>query len=187
MKQCQLMTQWGPFKNDYVDAVVADLVKIKQVYNAAWQANWGFTSMTDAEVDFMAARLKPLLVEGLVWTAESAGEPVGFMLALPDYNQALKPLRGRLVTPSVLSLLPYVLGRKVPNSCRVVTLGVKAEYRNRGIEAVMLAEGLMTGLRLGFKTAEASWILEDNVMMRRLLQPFGGRAYKTYRIYEKSL
>jgi GNAT superfamily N-acetyltransferase len=167
--------------------LAADLVKIKEVYNAAWQDNWGFIPMTDAEIDFLAARLKPLLVEGLVWIAESAGEPVGFMLAIPDYNQALKPLRGRLRTPKVLGLLPYALGRKVPTSCRVVTLGVKAEHRNRGVEAVMLAEGLMTGLRLGFETAEASWILEDNVMMRRLLKPFGGRVYKTYRIYERAV
>ncbi len=167
--------------------LVADLVKIKEVYNAAWQDNWGFIPMTDAEIDFLAARLKPLLVEGLVWIAEAAGEPVGFMLTLPDFNEALKPLRGRLVTPKIFSVLPYVLGRRVPTSCRVVTLGVKAEHRNRGVEAVMLAEGLMTSLRLGFKTAEASWILEDNVMMRRLLEPFGGRVYKTYRIYERAV
>ena len=74
---------------------------------------------------------------------------------------------------------------KVPTSCRVVTLGVKDKYRNRGIEAVMLAECLATCLRLGFKDAEASWVLEDNVMMRRLLEPFGGRVYKTYRIYQR--
>ena len=167
--------------------LAADLVKIKNVYNAAWQDNWGFIPMTDAEIDFLAERLKPLLVEGLVWIAETEGEPVGFMLTLPDYNEALKPLRGRLSTPKVLGLLPYALGRKVPTSCRVVTLGVKEEHRNRGVEAVMLAEGLMTGLRLGFKTAEASWILEDNLMMRRLLEPFGGQVYKTYRIYERAV
>lgn len=167
--------------------LVADLVKIKEVYNAAWQDNWGFIPMTDAEIDFLAARLKPLLVEGLVWIAEAAGEPVGFMLTLPDYNEALKPLRGRLLSPNVFGLLPYALGRKVPVSCRVVTLGVKEEHRNRGVEAVMLAEGLVTSLRLGFKEAEASWILEDNIMMRRLLKPFGGRVYKTYRIYERAV
>ena len=88
---------------------------------------------------------------------------------------------------AVGSFLPYVFGGKVPTSCRVVTLGVKAEHRNRGVEAVMLAEGLVTSLRLGIKSAEASWILEDNVMMRRLLQPFGGRVYKTYRIYERAV
>jgi len=165
----------------------SDLGKIKEVYNAAWQENWGFIPMIDAEIDFLAARLKPLLVEGLVWVVETADETVGFMLTIPDYNEALKPLRGRLCTPKIFGLLPYALGRKIPTSCRVVTLGVKEAYRNRGIEAVMLAEGLMTSLRLGIKSAEASWILEDNVMMHRLLQPIGGRVYKTYRIYERAV
>src|SRR4029077_12216473 len=70
-----------------------DIVKVKEVYNAAWQDNWGFVPMTDAEVDFMGARLKPLLMEGLIWLAESDTEPVGFLLAMPDYNVALKPLQ----------------------------------------------------------------------------------------------
>ncbi len=175
------------FKSVSRKSLAADLVKIKEVYNSAWEKNWGFIPMTDGEIDFLAARLKPLLVDGLVWLAEAAGEPVGFMLAVPDFNEAIKPLRGSLWTPRVLGLLPYVLGRKVPASCRIVTLGVKATYRNRGIEAVMLAECLATCLRLGFIHAEASWILEDNVMMRRLLEPFGGRVYKTYRIYERAL
>lgn len=164
-----------------------DLVKIKEVYNAAWQKNWGFVPMTDAEIDFLAARLKPLLVDGLVWLAETGGETAGFLLTLPDYNEVIKPLGGRLLTPKILGLLPYVLGRKLPLNCRVVTLGVKEEHRNRGIEAVMLAECLTTCLRLGFKEAEASWVLEDNILMRRLLEPFGGKVYKTYRIYERAV
>ena len=102
-----------------------DLAKIKEVYNAAWQANWGFVPMTDAEVDFMANRLKPLLLEGLIWVAETPTEPVAFMLALLDYNMALKPLRGRLCTPKLLGFLPYLFGWKYPTWCRTVTLGVK--------------------------------------------------------------
>ena len=164
-----------------------DLAKIKAVYNAAWQANWGFVPMTDAEIDFMANRLKPLLVEGLIWVVEAPTEPVGFMLALPDYNSALQPLQGRLFTPKLLGFLPYLLGRKCPPRCRVITLGVTGNYRNRGLEAVMLTEGFKTGFKVGFKDAEASWILEDNVMMCRLLEAFGGRVYKTYRIYEKAV
>jgi len=85
---------------------------VKEVYNAAWQDNWGFVPMRDAEVDFMAARLKPLLMEGLIWLAEAGAEPVGFLLALPDYNVALQPLRGRLLTPKVLGFIPYLLGWK---------------------------------------------------------------------------
>ena len=164
-----------------------DLAKIKEVYNAAWQANWGFVPMTDAEIDFMAGRLKPLLLEGLIWVVETPAEPVGFMLALPDYNSALQPLRGRLLTPKLLGFVPYLLGWKCPPRCRVITLGVKEKYRNRGLEAVMLTEGFKTGFKVGFKDAEASWILEDNQMMCRLMEVFGGRVYKTYRIYEREV
>ena len=167
--------------------LTADLGKIKRVYNAAWEANWGFVPMTDAELDFMAGRLKPLLLEGLIWIAETPTEPVGFMLALPDYNQALKPLRGHLITPKIFGFIPYLLGRKYPTKCRVITLGVKEHYRNRGLEAVMLTEGFKTGLRAGFKEAEASWILEDNTAMCRLMEVFGGKVYKRYRLYERAV
>ena len=167
--------------------LAADLAKVKEVYNAAWQKNWGFVPMTDAEIDFLADRLKPLLVDGMAWIAERTDEAVGFLLTLPDYNEALKPLRGRLLTPKILGLLPYALGRKFPSGCRVVTLGVKEQFRNRGVEAVMLAECLQTCLRLGFKHAEASWVLEDNILMRQLLRPFGARVYKTYRLYERAV
>jgi GNAT superfamily N-acetyltransferase len=165
--------------------LMRDLVKIKEVYNAAWQDNWGFVPMTDAEIDFMASRLKPLLLEGLIWVAETATEPVGFMLALPDYNIPLQPLRGRLLTPKLLGFLPYLLGWKYPPRCRVITLGVKEKYRNRGLEAVMLTEGFKVGIKAGFKEAEASWILEDNTMMCRLMEVFGGKVYRTYRLYER--
>ena len=164
-----------------------DLAKVKEVYNAAWQENWGFVPMTDDEIDFMADRLKPLLLEGLIWVAETPAEPVGFMLAMPDYNLALQPLRGHLLTPKLLGFLPCLLGWKYPSRCRVITLGVKAEYRNRGLEAVMLTEGFKTGIKAGFKEAEASWILEDNASMRRLLEAFGAKLYKTYRLYEREV
>jgi ribosomal protein S18 acetylase RimI-like enzyme len=162
-----------------------DLVKLKEVYNAAWEDNWGFVPMTDAEVDFMAARLKPLLMEGLVWLTETGSEPVGFLLALPDYNVALQPLRGRLLTPKVLGFMPYVFGWKCPPRTRVITLGVKEKYRAKGLESAMLIEGLKVGIDAGVRESEASWILEDNLMMCRVLEAIGGRVYKTYRIYER--
>jgi GNAT superfamily N-acetyltransferase len=167
--------------------LASDLGRIKEVYNEAWQGNWGFVPMTDAEINFMAARLKPLLVEGLVWLVEDVSGPVGFLLAMPDFNEALQPLRGRLLSPQILHFLPYALGWKGTRHCRVITLGVKDRYRGRGLEAVMLAEGFKTGFRLGFQSAEASWILEDNLPMRRFMEIFGGRIYRTYRLYEKDL
>lgn len=167
--------------------LTADLAKIKEIYNEAWEENWGFVPMTDAEINFLAARLKPLLVEGLVSLVESPTEPVGFLLALPDFNEAFQPLRGRLLTPRLLGFLPYALGWRAPKSCRVVILGVKEGYRGRGLESVMLVEGFRVGYRLGFRGAEASWVLEDNLQSRRLIEAFGARHYKTYRLYERGL
>jgi GNAT superfamily N-acetyltransferase len=166
--------------------LAADLVKVKEVYNEAWEENWGFVPMTDAEVDFMAARLKPLLMEGLVRLAEAEGEPVGFLLALPDYNIPLQRLRGRLLTPRVLGFIPYVLGWKCPPRTRVITLGMKRAYRGKGLESALLIEGLRVGIAAGVRESEASWILEDNVMMCRVLETIGGRVYKTYRLYERT-
>jgi len=164
-----------------------DIVKVKEVYNAAWEENWGFVPMTDAEVDFMATRLKPLLMEGLVWLVEAGTEPVAFLLALPDYNPALQPLRGRLLTPKVFGFLPYLLWWKRPTRTRVLTLGVKQAYRSKGLESALLIEGLKVGFDAGVRESEASWILEDNVMMCRVLEAIGGRPYKRYRIYERGL
>jgi ribosomal protein S18 acetylase RimI-like enzyme len=164
-----------------------DIGKIKDVYNAAWQENWGFVPMTDAEVDFMAERLKPLLMEGLIWLAETSSETVGFLLALPDYNVALKPLKGHLLTPRLLGFIPYLLGWKRPTRTRVLTLGVIEKYRSRGLESALLIEGLRVGFQAGVRESEASWILEDNVMMCRVLEAIGGRPYKIYRIYEREV
>lgn len=165
----------------------ADLEMVKRVYNTAWEKNWGFVPMTDAEMNFMADRLKPLFVEGLVWLAFAQDEPVGFLLALPDYNEAFKPLKGRLLTPQIFKFLPYLLKWKCPQWCRVLTLGVVEKYRNRGLEAAMLWEGFKVGIGMGIKFAECSWVLEDNILMNRVMEFFGGSVYKRYRIYEKPL
>jgi hypothetical protein len=164
-----------------------DILKVKEVYNAAWGENWGFVPMTDAEVDFMAKRLKPLLMEGLIWLAEAGTEPVGFLLALPDYNIALQPLLGHLLTPKLLGFIPYLFGWKRPTRTRVLTLGVKDKYRSKGLESAMLIEGLKVGIAAGMRESEASWILEDNLMMCRVLEAIGGRPYKKYRIYERAI
>lgn len=163
----------------------ADLARIKEVYNAAWEDNWGFVPMTDAEIDFLAARLKPLLVPGLVCLMEHEERPVAFMLAAPDFNEALQPLRGRLLSLALPRFLSYVLGWSSTRLCRVITLGAVKGWRGKGLEAVMLSEGFKVGFKLGFQAAEASWVLEDNVAMCRVIETMGGRAYKTYRLYER--
>src|SRR5439155_6112362 len=157
-----------------------DIKKVKEIYNEAWGENWGFVPMTDSEVDFMASRLKPLLMEGLIWLAEAGTEPVGFLLALPDYNPALQPLKGKLLTPKVLGFIPYLFGWKRPTRTRVLTLGVKEKYRSKGLESAMLIEGLKVGFDAGVRESEASWILEDNLIMCRVIEAIGGRVYKRY-------
>src|ERR1041384_5299117 len=111
-----------------------DITKVKEIYNSAWEPNWGFVPMTNAEVDFLAKRLKPLLMEGLIWLVEAGPDPVGFLLALPDFNIPLQPLRGRLLTPKVLGFLPYLFGWKKLSRTRTLTLGVKEKFRGRGLE-----------------------------------------------------
>ncbi len=166
-----------------------DLPRIREVYNSAWEKNWGFVPMTDAEMDFMALRLKPLLDEEFVFLAErrregGPDEPVAFLMSTPDYNRALAPAKGRLVP---FGWLAFLLGKRKIRILRVVTLGIKREYRLRGLNAVMFASSLRTALARGYAGVEVSWLLEDNELVIRSVNIFGGRLYKTYRIYERAI
>jgi hypothetical protein len=166
-----------------------DLAKIREVYNGAWEKNWGFVPMTSEEMDFMAKRLKPLLVEELLWIAEARRqdgtlEPIGFMLMLPDYNVAIAPTRGRLLP---LGWLQFLLATRKIKTVRVLTLGITKEYRLRGIQSIMMADSLRYLLKKGYTGAEVSWLLEDNELVIGAVKLWGGKLYKTYRIYEKSL
>ncbi len=161
--------------------------RVKEVYNDAWEANWGHVPMTSGEIDFLAARLKPLIIDGLALIAGTKQEAAGFLLMLPDFNEPAQALRGRLLTPALAGFLPYLLGWKTPRDARLVAFGVKKKFRNHGIEPAMLGAALETALKLGFQNAEASWVLEDNLAVAQLIQTFGGRAYKTYRIYERAI
>lgn len=163
------------------------LPALKQIYNVAWERNWSAVPMTELEIDFLARRLKPLLVKGLVWLAESRGEPAGLLLAVPDVNEVLGPLRGHLLRPGLLKALPVLLGWRQPRCFRLIALGVTAAHRRRGLEGMMFAETLSAARRLGFTRCEASWVLEDNRPVHRLAALFGGRIHKVYRIYERVL
>jgi hypothetical protein len=170
-------------------SLAADLPKIREVYNDAWEKNWGFVPMTPEEMDFMAARLKPLLDENFLFLAEArkpdgSVEPVGFMLSLPDYNTAIRPLKGRLLP---FGWLRFLLGLKKIRTLRVVTLGLKKDYRMRGIQSIMFEQGLRAALKRGLTGCEVSWMLEDNDLVLRSVKLWGGRPYKTYRMYDKRI
>ena len=166
-----------------------DLPKIREVYNAAWEKNWGFVPMTAGEMDYMAKRLKPLLVEELLHLGEirhpdGTVEPIAFLLALPDYNVAMKPCRGKLLP---FGWLKFLLAAKKIKTVRVLTLGIKRDYRMRGIQAIILEASLRACLARGYKGCEVSWLLEDNDLITHSMKFWGAYLYKTYRMYDKPI
>jgi len=134
-----------------------ELKRIKVIYNNAWSKNWGFVPMTEA---------------------------AGFSLTLPDYNQALKHLNGRLFPFGILKLLWH--SRRIDHP-RILVMGVVHEYQRRGIDAVFYVKTWDAGEKRGYTWGEMSWILEDNEMMKRAMELMGGKIYKTYRIYESDV
>lgn len=161
-----------------------EVEKVKYVYNDAWEKNWGFVPLTDHEIDHIANDLKPIVDPDIVFFAEIDGKPVGFSLAVPDINQALKKINGRLFLFGILKLLYYT--RKI-NRLRVIIMGVVEEYRNKGIDSVFYLDTYRKGIEKGYNWGEFSWILENNDPMNIALTNIGAKVYKTYRIYEKKV
>jgi ribosomal protein S18 acetylase RimI-like enzyme len=161
-----------------------EVVKVKDVYNGAWRDNWDFVPLTDAEMEYMVKKMKPLVIPDYAIFAEIGGETAAFALALPDYNVALKRLNGRLTPLGLLKFLYY--SRKI-KTIRVWMLGVKAEYRRRGIETLLYLEIFRRGQARGVEWGEMSMILEDNHLMQKALEALGAKIYKTYRIYQARL
>lgn len=158
---------------------------VKNIFNEAWQANWGFVPMTDSEIEHLAKELKPVIDPDIVYFAEVNGESAGFSLSLPDYNQILKGLNGRLLPFGIFKLL---LNRRKITRIRVITLGVIQKFqKKRGLAPTFYYETYHRGKKKGYSIAEFSWILEDNVLMNRALEGLGAKLYKKYSIYEKSL
>ena len=155
-----------------------------KVYNSAWSKNWGFVPMTRKEFEHVAYGLKPFLDPDLIFAAEVDGEPVGVSVTLPDLNIPLHKMNGRLFPFGWIKFLWYK--RKI-DTARFFMMGVIEEYRTRGIDAIFYLETAKAMLRKGYTRCEMSWILEDNVMMNRIIRRLGGRVYKIYRIYEKAL
>ncbi len=155
--------------------------RIMDIYNSAWENNWGFTSLTDEEAKAMVDRLKPIAVPELVLIAEVNGKPAGILALVPNYNEVLKKINGRLLPFGIFKLLYY--SRKI-KTLRLLIMGVKKEYRMAGVEALLYLEAMKRGIALGYKEYESSMVLETNMFVRKAAEMFGGRVYKTYRIVE---
>lgn len=157
---------------------------IKALYNQAWEKNWGFVPLTAAEIDHLAKQLKPIVVPDLVCFAEREGKVIGFAVALPDLNVALKRNPSGRLFPGILKVL--WAARRI-SRLRVLLLGALKEYRSSGVDALMYHWIWTKAYARGYRWAEAGWILEDNAPMVNAAQHLGFRPYKTYRVYDKPL
>lgn len=165
--------------------MAAEVRRFMDVYNEAWGDNWGFVPITDAEVEFQAKNLKQVLDEEWTFMAEKDGEVVGAALTLPDINQVMAKLNGRLLP---FGWAKFLLGRRKIDRLRVFALGVKHDYRHTGVAAGLYLEHIkMAALPDKIHWGEMGWILETNKPMNRAMEGMGGKIVKKYRLYERSL
>ncbi len=167
-----------------------DLAIIMDIFNDAWSDNWGFVPMSAAELRHMARSLRPIVRPQSIAIAELDGEPVAMAIGLPNVNEAIADLDGRLL-PFGWAKLLWRLKVKTPKTARVPLMGVRKAYHGSMLGAA-LATSVIDSIRraqraLGVEGGELSWILENNLSMRHMIEYFGGVAYKTYRIYERGL
>lgn len=167
-----------------------DLRVIMNVYNDAWSDNWGFVAFTERELSKMAADLKLFAIPELSYITEIDGEPAAVALALPNLNELIADMKGKLGALGLPKLL-WRLKVVGPHTARLIILGIRKKYRNvrkyAALSAFLYAKMNAAGKRLGLEGGELSWTLEDNGPVNTGIKLMGGKIYKTYRLYEKSL
>jgi len=187
-KIIQRMNRAGRITIELVDIkrINEALGDVKDIYNTAWDGNWGFVPMTDEEMDDMAKALKPLLKPEFLYFAKVDGKPAAFVLLLPDFNVALKGVGGSL---NPLNILPFLYKMFVSriNRGRLLTLGVKKEYRGRGIEMLLIKQAFDSAAKMGWEYGDLSWTLEDNELINNAILAVGAKVYKRFRIYERAI
>lgn len=162
-----------------------EVVVIRQIFNAAWATNWGFSPISKEEFEHLAKDLKQIIDKDLAHIAEINGKPIGFTVALPDLNMALiKVKRGRLLPFGLIKLL---WNKRKINRIRTALMGVIPEYRGKGVDALLHRETILRGLKKGYIASELSWLLETNTEMIRVAEKIGGYKDKVYRIYGREL
>ncbi len=168
----------------------ADVDSLTSILNDAWSGNWGFTPTTEAETKALANGLKLLIDRRLTWFAEIDGEPAGFKVLLPNMNEAIADLKGKLFPFGWAKLLWRLKVRGVKTG-RVPLMGVKrkfaAQLRGQLLPFHLIDAVAQSARKLGYERYELSWVLEDNLAMRRICDAGGAKVYKTYRLYEKAL
>ena len=165
--------------------MASEIGRFHEVYNEAWGDNWGFVPLDPDEVEFHAKLLKVILDEDWAMIAEKDdGEVVGAALTLPDINQVLPKMKGRLFP---FGWLHFLLGRRKIDTVRILALGVRKKWQQTGAAAAMYVRHIETTDPDGVMKGEAGWILETNEPMNRALEGMGGEVRKKFRIYGKPL
>jgi hypothetical protein len=167
-----------------------ELKIIRDIFNDAWSQNWGFVPFTNKEFEHLGKDLKLLVDEELVKIAEVDGDPVAFIVTLPNINEAIQDLNGKLLPFGWVKLL-WRLKVKYPSTARIPLMGVRSRYHDSlmgaALSFMMIGAIREAAHKRGIKSVELSWILEDNMGMRNIIESIGGQVYKTYRIYGKAL
>ena len=167
-----------------------DVRVVMDVFNDAWSENWGFVPLTENELRKMAQDLKPILMPELTRIAEINGEPAAVALALPNVNEMIQDLHGK-VLPVGLPKLLWRLKVKGPETARLIILGIKKKFRHvkqyAGLSIYLYASMNEAGQKLGIRWGELSWTLEDNAPVNVGIKFMGGKIYKKYRIYQRDL
>jgi GNAT superfamily N-acetyltransferase len=163
-----------------------EVERIKELYNLAWEKNWGFVPMTDHEIDHLAEQFKPVVIPELVPMAEKDGKLIGFGIALPDLNVIFRTNRSGRLFPVIFRLL-WALKMKRIRRARILLLGVVPAYQGRGVDAMLYHWIWTRSGERGIYWGEAGWILEDNPAMNASLEKMTFRVYKTYRLYDRRL
>ncbi|MFY8092323.1 MAG: dATP pyrophosphohydrolase [Niveispirillum sp.] len=166
-----------------------DLGHVTSIFNNAWSGNWGFVPLSEAETKQMAKSLKLLINPKLAWIAEVEGLPVAFGVCLPNLNEAIADLGGKLFPFGIFKLL-WRLKVKGLKTARVPLMGVRRDvggWLQAVLPFLIVDKMRLEARKLGYKWIELSWILEDNRPMRRIIEAIGSSRYKTYRLYERAL
>jgi GNAT superfamily N-acetyltransferase len=158
-----------------------EIVIIREIFNKAWANNWGFTPISVEEFEFLVNDLRFIIDPTLAHVVEVDGQPVAFSISLPDLNQALKKINGRLLPFGFIKLLYH---KSKIRDLRTALMGVIPEYHGKGIDAVMHRHTISNGLAKGMKSAEFSWLLETNTGVINVAERFGAVFEKRYRMYK---
>jgi GNAT superfamily N-acetyltransferase len=163
-----------------------EVERIKELYNSAWEKNWGFVPMTEHEIDHLAEQFKPVVIPELVPMAEKDGKLIGFGIALPDLNVIFRKNRSGRLFPVIFRLL-WALKMKRIRRARILLLGVVPGFQGKGVDAMLYHWIWTRSGERGIYWGEAGWILEDNPAMNAGLEKMTFKVYKTYRLYDRKL